>query len=42
LLAENGRRLVEEHFTWDRQAQRLATVYEWLIGGGVPPDVVVT
>ncbi|MFI5456877.1 MAG: glycosyltransferase [Isosphaerales bacterium] len=41
-LGQNGRRLVESHFTWDRQAERLAAVYEWLTGGGAPPDVVVT
>ena len=32
-----GRRLVEEHYTWDRQAERLASVYEWLKGGGTAP-----
>jgi len=41
-LGQNGRRLVEDHYTWDRQAARLAAVYEWLTGGGTPPDVVVT
>jgi len=41
-LGQNGRRLVENHFTWDRQAERLAAVYEWLTGGGTPPEVVVT
>ena len=42
LLGQNGRRLVEDHYTWDRQAERLAAVYEWLTGGGTPPEVVVT
>jgi glycosyltransferase involved in cell wall biosynthesis len=42
MLGQNGRRLVEDQFTWDRQAGRLAAVYEWLIGGGPPPDTVVT
>jgi len=40
-LAHNGRRLVEDHYTWDRQADKLAAVYRWLSGGGTPPDVVV-
>ena len=40
-LGENGRRLVEEHYTWDRQAERLAAVYEWLTGGGPPPEPVI-
>jgi len=39
-LGESGRRLVEERYTWDRQAERLASVYSWLCGGGDPPDVV--
>jgi glycosyltransferase involved in cell wall biosynthesis len=40
-LGLSGRRLVEREYTWDRQAERLAAVYEWLRGGGAPPDVVV-
>ncbi len=39
-LGEAGRRLVEDQYTWDRQAERLAAVYAWLTGGGVPPDCV--
>jgi glycosyltransferase involved in cell wall biosynthesis len=41
-LGRSGRRLVEEQFTWDRQATRLAGVYNWLAGGGAPPENVVT
>ena len=37
-LGQNGRRLVEAHYTWDRQAERLAEVYDWLAGGGAPPE----
>jgi glycosyltransferase involved in cell wall biosynthesis len=40
-LGQAGRRLVEEHYTWDRQAERLASVYAWLKGGGPPPEPVV-
>jgi glycosyltransferase involved in cell wall biosynthesis len=40
VLGQNGRRLVEDQFTWDRQADRLARVYEWLTGGGTPPAAV--
>lgn len=39
-LGGNGRRLVEREYTWDRQAERLAAIYEWLLGGGTPPDGV--
>jgi glycosyltransferase involved in cell wall biosynthesis len=41
-LGQVGRRLVEENYTWDRQAARLASVYTWLKGGGTPPEPVVT
>jgi glycosyltransferase involved in cell wall biosynthesis len=41
-IGQNGRRLVENHYTWDRQAERLAAVYDWLTGGGTPPEVVVS
>jgi glycosyltransferase involved in cell wall biosynthesis len=40
-LARNGRQLVEAHYTWDRQAERLAAVYDWLTGGGAPPGTVI-
>jgi glycosyltransferase involved in cell wall biosynthesis len=39
-LARKGRDLVEREYTWDRQAHRLAAIYEWLAGGGPPPDCV--
>jgi glycosyltransferase involved in cell wall biosynthesis len=41
-LAQNGRRLVEDCYTWDRQADRLAAVYDWLAGGGTPPDSITS
>lgn len=40
-LGANGRRLVESDYTWDQQAARLASVYEWLSGGGTPPECVI-
>lgn len=40
-LGRNGRRLVEDHYTWDRHADRLASVYRWISGGGPPPEVVI-
>ena len=39
-LARNGRALVEGRYTWDRQADRLASVYEWIAGGGPAPEAV--
>ena len=41
-LAESGRALVERNYTWDQQAQRLATVYRWVAGGGPAPSFVIT
>jgi glycosyltransferase involved in cell wall biosynthesis len=40
-LGQNGRRLVESHYTWDRQGARLAAIYDWLAGGGPPPEAVI-
>jgi glycosyltransferase involved in cell wall biosynthesis len=40
-LGANGRRLVEQNYTWDQQARQLAAVYEWLLGGGSPPSCVI-
>jgi glycosyltransferase involved in cell wall biosynthesis len=39
-LGQRGRTLVEERYTWERQAQRLIDVYEWLSGGGSAPGAV--
>jgi glycosyltransferase involved in cell wall biosynthesis len=41
-LGQAGRRLVETHYTWDRQAARLAAVYDWLTDGGPRPDAVLS
>jgi glycosyltransferase involved in cell wall biosynthesis len=40
-LARNGRQLVEACYTWERQAERLAAVYDWLSGGGASPEAVI-
>jgi glycosyltransferase involved in cell wall biosynthesis len=40
-LGQNGRRLVENQYTWDQQAHRLASVYKWLAGGGARPECVI-
>jgi len=40
-LGQNGRQLVETHYTWERQAERLAAVYDWLTGGGMAPEAVI-
>jgi hypothetical protein len=41
-LGQVGRALVEENYTWHRQAARLAAVYQWLSGRSAPPESVIT
>lgn len=40
-LGRNGRGLVEQKYTWDQQARRLAEVYRWVARGGPAPEAVV-
>jgi glycosyltransferase involved in cell wall biosynthesis len=40
-MGERGRTLVASRYTWDRQGERLAAVYRWLVGGGPRPEAVV-
>jgi poly(glycerol-phosphate) alpha-glucosyltransferase len=40
-IGMSGRRLVEEHYTWERVVQQLTSVYRWILGGGAKPDSVV-
>ncbi len=37
-----GRTLVEDRFTWPQVAHSLRQVYDWILGGGVPPECVRT
>ena len=39
-IAECGRELVEERYTWESQAQRLLQVYRWIEKGSQRPDFV--
>jgi glycosyltransferase involved in cell wall biosynthesis len=39
-MAAIGRSLVEQNYTWDRQARKLIEVYEWLAGGGPRPEAI--
>ena len=40
-MASNGRRLVEKKYTWKTQAERLASVYQWVSRGGSMPESVI-
>jgi glycosyltransferase involved in cell wall biosynthesis len=35
-----GRRLVEEKYAWPGIAKQMVAVYEWVLGGGPPPECV--
>ncbi|MBX3435501.1 MAG: glycosyltransferase [Pirellulales bacterium] len=37
-----GRRLVEERFAWPRIAVQFVAAYQWVLGGGPPPEFVCT
>lgn len=41
-MGMQGRRLVEEHFTWPRIAEQMLAVYRWVLGIGDKPECVVT
>lgn len=40
-MAEAGRKLVEQKYTWAAQAERLMELYKWVQQGGVRPEFVV-
>lgn len=39
-LGNNGRKLVQERFSWPRIAEEMKTVYDWVLGGGSPPACI--
>ncbi|MCA9235969.1 MAG: glycosyltransferase [Planctomycetales bacterium] len=39
-MGQRGSRLVRERFSWPEIARKMASVYEWILGGGAPPDCV--
>ena len=41
-MGKRGRKLVEERYTWPVVAQRMKTLYEWVLGGGATPIFVRT
>lgn len=40
-MGRQGRRLVQERFSWDVVAPRMVEVYRWLVGGGGRPGHVL-
>ena len=41
-MGEKGRKLVSEKFTWSKVAAEMKRVYEWMLGGGTPPDCIIS
>ena len=41
-MGARGRRLVEQRFTWKQIAADMYDVYQWVLGGGPPPNTVIT
>ena len=39
-MGARGRHLVEEKYAWPGIAKQMVTVYEWVLGGGPPPECV--
>jgi len=39
-MGSRGRALAESNFDWRSVAARMASVYEWVVGGGPRPDGV--
>ena len=40
-MGNRGRNLVETKFSWSRIGEQMCSVYEWVIGGGPLPEVIV-
>jgi glycosyltransferase involved in cell wall biosynthesis len=39
-MGARGRALVAEKFSWPRIGEQMGAVYEWVLGGGAPPEMV--
>jgi poly(glycerol-phosphate) alpha-glucosyltransferase len=40
-MGNRGRNLVETKFSWPRIGEQMCSVYEWVLGGGPLPEVIV-
>jgi glycosyltransferase involved in cell wall biosynthesis len=41
-VGARGRALVAEKFSWPKIGQQMRKVYQWVLGGGAPPDTIGT
>lgn len=40
-MGDRGRELIRQRFTWKGVARRMKDVYDWLLGGGTPPECIM-
>jgi len=40
-MGRRGQSLVGQRFSWPAVARQLKEVYEWMLGGGPPPECVI-
>lgn len=40
-MGRRGRQWVGNEFSWDRVAEQMLTVYEWVVHGGIRPDCII-
>lgn len=41
-MGQKGRMLIEQQYTWPPIAEKMRSVYEWMLTGGAPPACVLT
>ena len=39
-MGQRGRELVKARFTWKKVAAQMSSVYNWMLGGGTPPECI--
>ena len=39
-MGTRGRNLVATRFSWSRIGEQMRAVYDWMLGGGEPPDTI--
>jgi glycosyltransferase involved in cell wall biosynthesis len=40
-MGQRGLKLVKQRYTWSKIATDMLSVYQWALGGGMPPDCVI-
>jgi hypothetical protein len=40
-IGARGYELVKQRFTWRTVAAQMHSVYDWMLGGGTPPECII-